>query len=199
MTSSSEDAPRTSRWKDLPPAWDFSAFPLKIHCGEMGEQTWRVEEPFEVDHWGQEFAFPSGIRVAVRCRWENDSFEVALDVEGDAVAPCARCLAPTPLAIRSDFVYFFLLRHGAEELSEENAETEEHVVVLDRWPEKLQLSPYVWESLVAELPSRVLCDESCLGLCPHCGANRNQVVCSCQSSSGDPRFLKLGDAPIDRG
>lgn len=199
MDPSSEDSPHNVLWKDVPASWNFFVSPLKVGRSEAGEQRWCVEGPLGVDHWGLEFSFPSGICVNARYRWEKESFEVTLQVEGDGIAPCARCLSPTPLAIRSNFVYFFLLRHGAGELSEEDAETEEHLVVLDRWPEKLQLSLCAWESLVAELPSRVLCNENCLGLCPSCGANRNQETCSCQGASGDPRFLKLVDRPIDRG
>jgi uncharacterized protein len=48
-----------------------------------------------------------------------------------------------------------------------------------------------------------LCDEACLGLCPSCGANRNDDPCHCGSESRDPRWdalraLVISDDPEHR-
>lgn len=44
--------------------------------------------------------------------------------------------------------------------------------------------------LMAE-PLKPLCREDCAGLCPTCGANRNEAACSCVEQ-GDERWLGLG-------
>lgn len=198
MVSLSEGITPTSPWRGAPPTWDLAVYPMRIGREETEEREWVLEGPFGVDHWGQKFCFPQGVRVHARCRWEKDSFEVALRVEGTGEVSCARCLVPTPLAIRGDFVYFFLLRRKGEEFPGEDEEAEEHLVELERWPEKLSLAAYAWETLVAEIPSRVLCAEGCLGLCSRCGVNRNQESCSCEPAGGDLRFLKLKERPMDR-
>jgi len=36
-----------------------------------------------------------------------------------------------------------------------------------------------------------LCSETCLGLCPQCGANQNGEGCSCQSAVVDDRLGAL--------
>jgi len=36
-----------------------------------------------------------------------------------------------------------------------------------------------------------LCDESCLGLCAECGANRNREKCGCETSLVDDRWGAL--------
>jgi len=44
----------------------------------------------------------------------------------------------------------------------------------------LQLDDAALGALWLEMPMRVLCAPGCKGLCPHCGANRNQSTCACQ-------------------
>lgn len=198
MTELSRHPEAITVWKDVPDSWDFYIVPQKIGDGDSGEKTWRVEGPCRIGHWGQEFLFPQGFEVCALYRWDGHVFVLNLQVKGDGESPCARCLASSPLAIRSNFVYFFLLRSASAETAAGNAIEEEHMVILDCWPEKLSLALHAWESLIADLPSRVLCDENCLGLCPHCGTNRNKEACSCASNSGDPRLSQLLDVPINR-
>ncbi len=43
-------------------------------------------------------------------------------------------------------------------------------------------------------PSKILCKDDCLGLCPVCGANRNLVTCECDTEVRDPRMMQFLDA-----
>lgn len=52
-------------------------------------------------------------------------------------------------------------------------------------------SALVWEEFSLALPVKPLCSDSCKGLCPHCGANRNTQECACANNSGDPRLAVL--------
>jgi uncharacterized protein len=54
----------------------------------------------------------------------------------------------------------------------------------------LDLGPLVREAVVLELPLAPLCREDCRGLCPHCGADRNEGECGCVAP-GDPRWANL--------
>ena len=42
-------------------------------------------------------------------------------------------------------------------------------------------------------PMKVLCHESCKGICPVCGRNRNDGDCGCDTFVPDPRMAKLRD------
>jgi uncharacterized protein len=57
-------------------------------------------------------------------------------------------------------------------------------------PDWLDLEPIVHDACILELPLAPLCREDCQGLCPECGANRNNQACSCElrtetNGSGD--------------
>src|SRR5205809_123791 len=45
--------------------------------------------------------------------------------------------------------------------------------------------------VVPDLPLVPLCADDCLGLCPTCGANRNDDPCDCAAQARDPRWDAL--------
>jgi uncharacterized protein len=54
----------------------------------------------------------------------------------------------------------------------------------------IDLGPLVRDAIVLELPMAPLCREDCRGLCPQCGADRNEGDCSCVAPK-DPRWANL--------
>ncbi len=57
--------------------------------------------------------------------------------------------------------------------------------------DSIDLREPVMESILLELPVKVLCSEECKGLCPICGADRNVEECSCSIHEVDPRMQQL--------
>ncbi len=57
--------------------------------------------------------------------------------------------------------------------------------------DSIDLGPAVHDALALELPLAPLCRESCAGLCPTCGVDRNHARCSCRVERGDPRWAAL--------
>lgn len=55
----------------------------------------------------------------------------------------------------------------------------------------LDLEPAVRDAVVLELPPAPLCDPACAGLCPSCGADRNETACGCPPVAPDPRWDAL--------
>jgi uncharacterized protein len=49
------------------------------------------------------------------------------------------------------------------------------------------------------VPYQPLCDAACRGLCPVCGANRNEVDCDCAEPAGDPRWAALEGLRLPNG
>jgi len=55
----------------------------------------------------------------------------------------------------------------------------------------MNLAPLVREETLLAMPKHVLCRPDCAGLCPTCGANRNDGPCDCDQDVIDPRFAAL--------
>ncbi|GIW26535.1 DUF177 domain-containing protein [Meiothermus sp.] len=96
------------------------------------------------------------------------------EIAGLALLECRRCLTPTPTPVRAHFQYMLRYQAGLSHL--ETIEENEEEILLFGHPD-LDLEPLLSEAFALELPYTALCKEDCKGLCPVCGANRNEVDC----------------------
>jgi uncharacterized protein len=104
---------------------------------------------------------------------------------------CSRCVEAYPFASSSEFHLRFRPR---PEVSEENDEIEITPDGLDiefYTERSIPLRHLAAEQIQLAIPMKPLCTESCLGLCPRCGANKNGEGCSCQESAVDGRWGAL--------
>jgi uncharacterized protein len=160
------------------------AHPLVVNVAELlrhpaSRQEVHVEVPSEgltvVDA-----VVPVGAPVDVDVTLESMSDGVV--VTGRVSAPwegaCRRCLGPAGGAID------VLVR----ELYQPKPETEEAFPIEG---DQLDLEPLVREALLLELPLAPLCRPDCAGLCPECGADRNDVDCGHRLDDHDPRWDAL--------
>ncbi|MCL4218538.1 MAG: DUF177 domain-containing protein [Candidatus Hydrogenedentes bacterium] len=117
-------------------------------------------------------------------------------------ALCDRCLINFELPLEFEVVWLF--EPGREEdnsrVTFDIEEDEEEVSDDDRaWyfeGNTLNLAPVLWEELVLNLPSKMICDADCAGLCPGCGVNLNEGPCVCTvqaDENSNKGFGKLAD------
>jgi uncharacterized protein len=57
----------------------------------------------------------------------------------------------------------------------------------------MELADSVKEQVLLAAPVKVVCRESCKGLCPKCGKNLNEGDCGCSTVVTDPRWDALKD------
>ncbi len=120
-------------------------------------------------------------------------------VQGVYERPCDRCLESVQHVFSSDVTWLFDAQgHTIPDATEKTETVEEEMDIpaeapgskqmrkLDSLPEEdvfqegmANLKPLIWEEIVLGYPSKVVCSESCAGLCPVCGKNLNQGACSC--------------------
>src|SRR5438128_2518635 len=108
-------------------------------------------------------------------------------------ARTARCLEPYPIANNSPFHLTFAPRPEATEEDEEIEVGPDELDVEFFSERSFPLKQLAAEQIQLSIPMKPLCDESCLGLCAECGANRNRETCSCQGSVVDERWGALQD------
>ena len=110
-------------------------------------------------------------------------------VIGSVTAPwrgeCRRCLRPIEGRVTVPVHELF-----------ERRPTEGENYRLDQ--EHIDLEPLAREAVLRELPQAPLCRPDCAGLCPVCGADRNEVDCGCSIDARDPRWAALDDLRFDR-
>ncbi len=114
---------------------------------------------------------------------ELDAFGGGVSVHGTVSSPwegeCRRCLSSIDGELVAEVREVF--RRGGSEEEGTYSMGDEH----------LNLREMVLDALFAALPLLPLCREDCAGICPRCGADRNQGDCGCEEVVIDPRWSGL--------
>lgn len=120
----------------------------------------------------------------VACDLVLASYPGGIMVTGDVRAPwvgeCRRCGGPVAGTVSASVRERFAA-NGSKDGDEEAYPLE---------GDELDLEPLARDAVLLGLPLAPLCQESCRGLCPTCGVNRNLDVCQCESPR-DPRWAAL--------
>jgi uncharacterized protein len=147
----------------------------KSDRGDLGLEVWLVSSP-------------DGIRVKG-------------DIRGSVAMECTRCLE----GFRQELdiaVDEFFRRPGMGALGSDGRELpgaevlEEDAYVIEEGV--IDLNVLVNDAVLLSLPIKHLCDESCRGLCQHCGLNLNSGECDCGGETVDPR-LEVLRSLLERG
>ena len=104
-------------------------------------------------------------------------------------ADCDRCLEPARFPIDADFSLFY---RPVEEGYGDEKEIDTGEAEMGFYEgEGLELNDVAREFVLLTLPMQRVCGESCKGICPACGQNRNQNQCQCRTAAVDDRWAAL--------
>jgi uncharacterized protein len=130
-------------------------------------------------------------------------------VQGDVTAHvnvlCSRCLTDIDLVVEAQLEEQFRPTVDVETgraVKRPSIDEDDDAFEID--PNHIMdLSEPVRQALLVAMDMRPLCREDCKGLCPECGANRNEVDCGHVPVVEDPRWaalreLDLSDLPVER-
>ncbi|HEX9418584.1 MAG TPA: DUF177 domain-containing protein [Methylomirabilota bacterium] len=141
-------------------------------------------------------AFPAPFQDSA---WRLEDVLLAVEKDGDVVfvhgrvqsrvpQVCSRCLEPYEAEVDANvetrLVPAPAARGEERELGRDDLETD----VYDH--DQIDLNALLETETTLGLPMKPLCSESCRGLCPTCGGNRNTTPCAC-APAADPRWAPL--------
>jgi uncharacterized protein len=110
----------------------------------------------------------------------------------DYEANCARCLETVSQHLERafDLIYRPL---GSDRRREEVSISEAETEIGYYQGEGMELADSLREQVLLAAPVKVVCRESCKGICPQCGRNLNEGACDCAPAISDPRWNALRD------
>lgn len=119
----------------------------------------------------------------------DDRILVTGQLACDVRMQCSRCLDQFDDKILVPFEEQFRIVEDAD-AEAEMSEDDEAVPVSE---ERIDLTPFLTQEFVVQLPYAPLCKEDCKGLCPECGSNLNEQSCGCNTEKIDHRMAALQD------
>jgi uncharacterized protein len=136
--------------------------------------------------------------LAVDVSYRRAGLDVFLDgvVRGEVRGCCARCLGETTFPLEASLE--LLLAPAAVGGEHDGALREDEIGLAWYEGDEIDLTPLVHEQALLALPTRVLCGESCRGLCPRCGGNLNAGPCDCPAATPDGPLAALQTILRDR-
>ena len=166
-----------------------------------GGSVLRLDEPSLWETPLREFGIPCRIVEPVRAEVsilpQDKGVLFRGKITGVVAQPCNRCAEESITVINHSFDSFEPLPHDplrpVDEDEVEEDEADEAVIRLTPYGGNVEVNPaaLAWEEFSLALPVNPVCSESCKGLCPVCGNNRNNEGCTCSVDAGDPRLAAL--------
>jgi DUF177 domain-containing protein len=127
--------------------------------------------------------YPDGVQISARITPIAHGVHMHGTLKGTERETCVRCLEPYSRPTEIDVEETF-----SEDVGREQDFYADVAPLVDR---TIDLSDLVSQLLEVDEPLAAICSDSCLGICPQCGANRNVVKCSCESHMVDARLAGL--------
>jgi uncharacterized protein len=169
---------------------------LKINVTNIPEEGLKVQFSKDENWSRQIFAekenpgLPLGsIDGSVILKRIRETLYLEGDLRTQAETDCSRCLEAARLPISVSFKY--VLSPAQAELSEEQELSAEDLNFVYYQDDLIDLDPLIIEQILLQIPMKVLCQEDCRGLCPHCGINLNTDHCQCHDERIDSRLAIL--------
>lgn len=129
--------------------------------------------------------FPNDTFADVEVQKFGDKYFLKVHLVTLAHYSCDRCLEEYDRDLTADFqlVYSKEERIGVVD--------DDDFRVLGEKQTEIDLREDIRENILLVIPMKHLCEETCKGLCPRCGANLNFEQCDCQQEVIDPRWEAL--------
>jgi uncharacterized protein len=121
--------------------------------------------------------WPDPIRADLRVERSGERVSVRGKVSSSARLECVRCLRPFDLGVTAELTVFAEQSSASRRAEQDELERDGDMLFHDG--RRLDLRESVRELLLLEVPITPHCREDCPGLCPKCGADRNEGPCGC--------------------
>ena len=156
-----------------------------------GENHFCITQPLEAfDLANTELISERPIVVDLRVVKTRGTFIVTGTVDVWARLECSRCLKTFEEKLSWTFEVVFQRAQRGEALEGQDF-FDEDLEIIPYDATSIDITARVREALLLAIPTKPLCREDCLGLCPVCGENLNVEQCSCQVTVRDPRWTSL--------
>lgn len=166
---------------------------MLIHLDRIREEAFRWQESLEFDPGSfdrTELTNLSAVEWNGAISFVDPWFYLKGALSYEQQLACDRCLKERTETVASPLELLILTYEEKPEAEEQELQ-EKDMSVLHLEGEVLDTSEIFMEQLQLNIPMKPLCRPDCAGLCPVCGADRNEEPCACSEGVNDPRWAAL--------
>jgi uncharacterized protein len=149
--------------------------------------------PGQIDFTGEDLEQGSALHVTGTAEYVEESegqFRVKGSYSVEMLAQCDRCLGRARFPLNTGFDLYY--RPASDIAREEEVEIDSGEAEIGFYEGGgMELEDILREQILLALPMQKVCSESCKGICPICGKNRNETVCDCHVQKIDDRWGAL--------
>ena len=163
---------------------------------EMEKRKIRFDESFEpgqIDFSGEDLEQGSPLRAtgsAELLPHTGGELRIQGRYTVEMIAECDRCLGRATFPLNEGFDLFY--RPMLEIAKEEEVAIDEGEAEMGFYEKGgVELEDILRERVLLALPMQRICSETCRGICPVCGKNRNDGACECKTETTDDRWGAL--------
>lgn len=149
-----------------------------------------VYQPGELGSFDERVSLVEPVKVEGKVRLAGAEVFVNGHIETRAQVECDRCLKLVEMPVNADFDLQYIT--GAEYESSATVELTEDALSVSVFDgETIDVDEIVKEQILLAVPTRLLCQPDCKGICPVCGIDKNTGDCECETEDIDPRWAAL--------
>ncbi len=168
---------------------------MKINLAQLaiGYHELDFEEPSEsLDLQDQEM-FPNMVHTHVMLYKSETHVYIHAVISTRAHLMCDRCLREFDRTLEGEVrLYYQLTGHvGHTHIPEDDESLDDSIRIFSMDTPEVDLGHDIRDTLLLEVPMKVLCSPECKGICPGCGRDLNVEECVCEHTSIDPRWEAL--------
>jgi uncharacterized protein len=159
---------------------------MKINISKLAEGTHEYELEAEPPSIGLDDEFQDKVLVAARLEKTKRQMYLKAKVRAVGSFYCDRCVEEFRLKLENEYELVYVT-----EQSDRDFYNADEVQVVSPEVNEIDIGEDVRQTVLLSVPQKLLCKESCAGLCPRCGRNLNREQCVCKAEEIDPRWERL--------
>jgi uncharacterized protein len=159
---------------------------MKIQVGGLSDGVHQYSFQVESTDLGLNGSFTEDVIIDTTLDKTGNQLLLKATIRAAGTFECDRCILQFKRMLESSYQMYYVTE-GAEHGQVDPSE----IQIIPAGLNVIDIAEDVRQTILLSVPLKLLCSDSCEGLCPHCGANLNTERCTCTETVTDSRWEKL--------
>lgn len=159
---------------------------MKIQVGGLSEGIHQYHFHVEPSALGLSDNFTGNVGIAATMEKSGNQLHLRARIETLGKFDCDRCVKLFEKQLTPSYEMHYVAHDSEAEQfdpSEVQVISPGHLVI--------DMTEDVRQTIILSVPLKILCNDNCAGLCPHCAKNLNEGRCDCKDLPVDSRWEGL--------